>query len=250
MSNSSQMQGIKDKSRVKEHGEVFTPDSIVNDMLNLVDEALGKDGVTINETPEDYISKTYLEPACGNGNFLIRILDRKLDAVRKLPKEQQDIALLKAVSTIYGIDIQSDNVRESKQRMLELIENGSVDILELKNKEKLPFSGDGFNLSQQLKSSIKAVLDNNIIHGNALDGMYWDSNGKNNTGDESTDKEIIIIEYKFNDNNVELEAHTLNSMQDSHLSGSLGKSGPLFYYNMPELIDDLKLKIDDDSVDF
>ena len=71
--------GIKSKDRVKDFGEVFTPDKIVNDMLNLVDEQI-KD--------LDYITTTFLEPACGDGQFLIRILCRKLLKVAELPVDQ------------------------------------------------------------------------------------------------------------------------------------------------------------------
>ena len=62
---------VKSKQRVKDHGEVFTPDFIVNDMLDLVK----------NET--ERIESRFLEPACGDGNFLAPILVRKLEVVKK-----------------------------------------------------------------------------------------------------------------------------------------------------------------------
>lgn len=159
------MDGIKSKKRVKEHGEVFTPDSIVCDMLSLVDEEYKKENITIGE----YISKTYLEPACGNGNFLIRILDRKLAAVKLLELEKQETYLVNAVSSIYGIDIQEDNVLESRERLLELIEKGTLEVLELKDKEKKPFSSGRFELKPETREIIKFILEKNIVLGNALE---------------------------------------------------------------------------------
>lgn len=228
-----QLTGIKTKERVKEHGEVFTPDSIVNDMLDLTDEAMQKDGVSIKETPRQYIAKTYLEPACGNGNFLIRILDRKLDAVRQLPKEEQNFALVMAVSTIYGIDIQSDNVAESKTRMLELIKKGKIEVLELQNKEKKPFSGEGFELSPELEAVIRFILDRNIQHGDMLKGVKWENNGF----DRETNDELIITEFRFDesDKTVVMETCTLNSMQDNQLSIPLNTTEKMNYMELKNL---------------
>ena len=67
----------KSKSRVRDHGEVFTPDFIVDDMLDLVK----------NET--ENIESRFLEPACGDGNFLIKVLERKLDVVKRVYKKSQ-----------------------------------------------------------------------------------------------------------------------------------------------------------------
>lgn len=160
------MDGIKSKARVKEHGEVFTPDSIVGDMLDLIDNELRE----ANITAEEYILESYLEPACGNGNFLIRILDRKLAAVRLLDADKHVEGLIKAVSSIYGIDIQEDNVLESIDRMMKLIENGEVDVLELKDKEVRSFvNGGGFKLDPVTKEIVEFILRKNIVLGNALE---------------------------------------------------------------------------------
>ena len=160
------MDGIKSKERVKEHGEVFTPDSIVNDMLDLIDNELKEE----NLTPEQYTLESCLEPACGNGNFLIRILDRKLAAVRLMEKENQEAGLIKAVSSIYGIDIQEDNVIESRERMMKLIKEGKVDLLELKDKEiKGFYNGGPFEMSPETENIVKFILDKNIVLGNALE---------------------------------------------------------------------------------
>lgn len=191
--------GIKSKQRVQEHGEVFTPDSIVNDMLDLVDKELNKDNIW------EYIDKTYLEPSCGNGNFLIRILDRKLQVVQKLPKEQWELGLLHSLSTIYAVDIQGDNVEESKERLIELIKNGSVDVLELQDKEKKPFHFEKYELTNELERVIKFILDLNIQQGNTLTGKKWD-------GQTETNEDMLITEYIWNNNNVKRREILFNNL--------------------------------------
>jgi len=103
---------IKSKQRVADHGEVFTSPEIVNDMLNLVKQ----------ET--ERIDSRFLEPACGTGNFLAEILQRKLRVVEnrygKSQLEYERYAIL-AVSSIYGIDILEDNVQECRKRCLPLV---------------------------------------------------------------------------------------------------------------------------------
>ena len=66
-------QVVKSRHRVKVYGEVFTPRHMVNQMLDLVREDL--------ETGPDFVDKTFLEPAAGDGNFLVAILHRKLRAI-------------------------------------------------------------------------------------------------------------------------------------------------------------------------
>ena len=92
---------IKSKQRVADHGEVFTREQEVNAMLDLVkDETLR-------------IESRFLEPACGDGNFLIQILKRKLKIVEKnyrtSQREYEFYAVL-AICSIYGIELLKDNV--------------------------------------------------------------------------------------------------------------------------------------------
>lgn len=104
---------IKSRKRVAEHGEVFTAEREVKAMLDLV-------------KPEtERIDSRFLEPACGNGNFLVEILRRKLDSAKQMlcrwhPCKHDEMMAdlsLRAVSSIYGIDIMADNVKESRERM-------------------------------------------------------------------------------------------------------------------------------------
>lgn len=94
---------IKSKQRVKDFAEVFTPQFIVKDMCDLVPQEMWTS-----------VETTFLEPACGTGNFLAEILSRKF----RLCKDWQEG--LKALNSVYGIDIQQDNVEETKLRLFDM----------------------------------------------------------------------------------------------------------------------------------
>lgn len=101
---------IKSKQRVADHGEVFTPPWLVEKMLDLVK----------GET--ERIDSRFLEPACGSGNFLVPILQRKLAAVEakycKVEFEKRHYALL-ALTSLYGIELLADNIAECRANLLE-----------------------------------------------------------------------------------------------------------------------------------
>ena len=103
---------IKSKKRVADHGEVFTPAWMVEAMLDLVKD----------ET--ERIDSRFLEPACGSGNFLVRVLQRKLAAVElkfgKSDFEKRHYALL-ALMCLYGIELLADNIAECRANMLEIL---------------------------------------------------------------------------------------------------------------------------------
>lgn len=94
---------IKSKQRVKDFAEVFTPKHIVKDMCDLVPEEMWTN-----------VETTFLEPACGTGNFLVEILERKFN----LCENWEDG--LRALKSVYGIDIQQDNVEETKLRLFDM----------------------------------------------------------------------------------------------------------------------------------
>ncbi len=100
------MKLIKSKHRIRKYGEVYTPEWVVKKMCDM-----------LPSDAWDSIDKTFLEPTCGNGNFLVEILSRKLD----LCKNEEDC--YKALNSIYGIDILPDNVEESKKRMLDIVQS-------------------------------------------------------------------------------------------------------------------------------
>ena len=100
---------VKSKQRVADHGEVFTPSWMVEDMLNLV------------KTESERIDSRFLEPACGSGNFLKSVLKRKLTTVQsrygKSDFERRHHALF-ALMCIYGIELLKDNVEECRENLL------------------------------------------------------------------------------------------------------------------------------------
>src|SRR4249920_3621692 len=103
---------IRSKSRVADHGEVFTPPWMVEAMLDLVK----------GET--ERIDSRFLEPACGSGNFLTQILRRKLAAVElkfgKSDFERRHYALFGLMCT-YGVELLVDNIAECRANMLEVL---------------------------------------------------------------------------------------------------------------------------------
>ncbi len=137
---------VKSKQRVRDHGEVFTPDFIVNDMLDLVK----------NET--ERIDSRFLEPACGDGNFLAPILKKKLEVVEKKYKSSQiefERNAVLAVSSIYGVELLYDNVLACINRLYTIVEDLYLKLY--KN-----------NCKDDFKKSIKFILNRNILHGDAL----------------------------------------------------------------------------------
>ena len=124
-------------SRVKDFGEVFTPPEVVNDMLNI-------DG--LREYTYD-INKTFLEPSVGQGVFLLEILKRRLERV------DTEEEIKKAVSTLYGVEIQRDNRDICVENILNLIAEYTTVTEELKN-----------------------IVDKNIICGNYLENIDEDGN--------------------------------------------------------------------------
>lgn len=105
---------IKSRERVRDLAEVYTHRREVEAMLDLVADMFPSD-----EEPEN-IDRTFLEPACGSGNFLVAILARKLAYVttsRYGQRQQLEYAVLRCVASIYGIDICAENVEEARDRM-------------------------------------------------------------------------------------------------------------------------------------
>jgi hypothetical protein len=102
---------VKSRKRVADHGEVFTPNRIVEDMLNLVKDE------------SERIDSRFLEPACGSGNFLRAVLTRKLNTVEakygKSEFEKKHYALF-ALMCIYGIELLTDNLAECQANLLEI----------------------------------------------------------------------------------------------------------------------------------
>lgn len=197
--------GIISQGRVKRFGEVFTPDKIVNDMLDLVDS-------NIDTSIDKYISTTFLEPSCGDGQFLIRILSRKLEMVKTMPLENRQLGLIKSLASIYAVDIQADNVVEAQMRMFKLATGEEITTFDLENKINTIRIELGIEYTEQLKDVIWFILRNNIIVGNTLEsGELIDATKIeynyliNNSKKFVTPETIIFVDYEFDGNYVTLK---------------------------------------------
>lgn len=184
---------VKSRKRVADHGEVFTPPWLVNAMLDLVK----------GET--ERIDARFLEPACGNGNFLVEILRRKLAAVElkygPSDFERRHYALL-ALMCVYGIELLPDNIADCRANLLEIF----AEYLQLEP-------------SDDFYRAAVCVLSVNLIHGDAMTMR---------TGD---DLPITFAEWgylwkgRFQRRDFSLQSLTLSSTfsADDSLFSQLGK---------------------------
>lgn len=133
---------VKSKQRVADHGEVFTPAWMVEAMLDLV------------KAETERIDSRFLEPACGSGNFIVQIVQRKLAAVElrygQSDFERQHYALL-ALMSIYGIELLADNIAECRANVLAVFAQ-HLDI----------------SPADHLYLAATHVLTQNLVHGDAL----------------------------------------------------------------------------------
>ena len=182
---------IKSKDRVANHGEVFTNIREVNAMLDLVKD----------ETQR--IDSRFLEPACGTGNFLIEVLRRKLEVVEsryKKSKIEFERYSILALSSIYGIDILEDNLKECKTRLYELFFFFYKSI----------FKKD---IDERCLKSAKFILDKNIIWGDALTLLRVDG----------SNLPIVFSEWSaVNGSFLKRRDFTLNELLRNSTSGDLG----------------------------
>lgn len=166
---------VKSKQRVADHGEVFTADREVNGMLELVKQ----------ET--ERVDSRFLEPACGDGNFLAEILRRKLEAAKKraippkrkkpLPLEYEKQAVI-AIASIYGVDLLIDNVMTCRERLFEIWDEEYAAICK---KE----------VNEECREAVRFILSRNIVCGNALSLKEVDENGND------TEEPIVFSEWAF-----------------------------------------------------
>lgn len=136
------MELSKSKERIADHGEVFTPTWLVEAMLDLVKE----------ET--ERIDSRFLEPACGSGNFLVEILQRKLAAVEakygKSDFDRRQYALL-GLMCLYGIELLPDNIAECRANLLGIF----AEYLQIEPEA-------------DLYQAASYILSQNLVHGDAL----------------------------------------------------------------------------------
>lgn len=160
---------VKSRKRVADHGEVFTAEREVKAMCDLVQDECNR------------IESRFLEPACGNGNFLAEVLDRKLNAAKRMygrnASDFEQYSFL-ALTSIYGVELLQDNAEECRARLF----NQYKDFYEATVKT---------SISEKLKKAAKLILQKNILCGNALSLKKVDS--KQNDLDEP----IIFSEWSF-----------------------------------------------------
>lgn len=187
------MSQIKSKERVAQRGEVFTAEREVNAMLDLVkNECLRPDS-------------RFLEPACGDGNFLSAILRRKLAELRrkykKSPRDYERQAIV-AIGSLYGIDIMDDNVLACRKRLFSIWDE---EYTALRKTES----------SDDTRQAAKFIISRNIINGNALTLMCVDNEGND------TSVPIVFSEWT-------LIGNTQMQRSDYTMSSLLGKESDLF----------------------
>lgn len=202
---------VKSSDRVRNHGEVLTARREVEAMLDLV------------KNESERIDSRFLEPACGTGNFLTAILERKLKTVVSRYKVKQadfEVQMLSAISSIYGIDLLEDNIAEAQKRMFEM----AVDTY----KKVIKKSPD-----EEFQKIIKLILEKNILQGDSLNGI-----------DKIVFTQWTLVGYQFNReeysfSQMNQEAEILSTPLFAALSNEKGeevfipnpiKTYPLTYY--------------------
>lgn len=174
---------IKSKDRVKAHGEVFTPAWMVDLMLK-------QDGIAANLL-DPY--STFLEPAAGDGNFLVAILQQKLDYINETYKgTTRDVKSLWALSSLYGIEILMDNLLDARNNLLITYMESYSD------SHKKPL-----RKQNSIYKSAKLIIEKNIQQGDTL--TY-----KNNIGDYITFSHWWRVKGTIN--NVHRELFTYESL--------------------------------------
>lgn len=168
---------VKSKQRVADHGEVFTAEREVKAMCDLVKQ----------ET--ERIDSRFLEPACGDGNFLAEILNRKLFIVsvryKKSVYDWERYSLL-ALGSLYGVDILFDNTLVCRDRLFSIWDNKYKAVC----KEEC---------NDDTKASARFILDRNIVCGNALTLFCVDENQLDTT------EPIVFSEWTFPFNDARMQ---------------------------------------------
>lgn len=184
--NGGERRQVKSRERVRERGEVFTAEREVKAMCDLVK----------NET--ERIDSTFLEPACGDGNFLVEILSRKLEVVRRCyAKSSDDLAFysIRALMSLYGVDILEDNVEACRKRLFTVWE----DFLNAETQRRREGgrvsshaeNGRACPHAAALSAVACFVLERNILLGNTLSMKLVDGNGNDLV------EPIVFTEWTF-----------------------------------------------------
>lgn len=163
---------IKSKKRVQDHGEVFTAEREVKAMCDLVKD----------ET--ERIDSRFLEPACGEGAFLIEVLKRKLETVKQKYRRSSfdwERQALLALGSLYGVDILADNAAACRENLYAIW-------------EKAYRAACRKDCNEETRRAARFILSRNIICGNALTLACVDGE------QQDTEEPIVFSEWSFPNN--------------------------------------------------
>lgn len=179
---------IKSKERVKNHGEVFTPKKVVDFMLNQPE---------IQEKLKS-LTSTFLEPAAGEGAFLIEILRRKLQLATDLSKtiNEYEENLLIALTSLYGIELLEDNCQQLQVNMFYEFYSAY---------EKNIMQKYSTKLNQKVIDSAKVIIQANIVQGDAL--KYT-----NNKNEPIILSEWTVLPVKYGIRKIQRTEYTLEAI--------------------------------------
>ena len=164
---------IKSKKRVKQFGEVFTPEFIVKQMCDLCEPEISR------------INGKVFEPTCGNGNFLVEILRRKLAKIKFKNQKQFEFEIILALSNIYAVDIQADNVREARSRLHDIV-------LDFVSKRKS---------SIYFLNAVEFILSKTILVGNTLT--------------QKSELKFYDFQPNYEDFSFEISQHSLKEIEEN-----------------------------------
>tara|TARA_E500000178_G_C16785767_1_gene645712 strand:- start:48 stop:698 length:651 start_codon:yes stop_codon:yes gene_type:complete len=160
---------IKSKQRKVDFGEVNTNTDIVSKMIDLVNIEFQK------------LDSKFLEPACGDGNFLCEVLNRKMEFVKSKHANQQidyEKFSIQACSSVYGIELLDDNVLSARSRLNEIFNSH--------------YSKNFNELNESVIKSVKKIFELNIVQGDALSFKCG----------EKLDKPIVLPEWSLIENSI------------------------------------------------
>ena len=194
---------VKSAERVRDLGEVFTPTDTVNSMLDMLPEDVWR----------HHPSETFLEPACGDGNFLVAVLQRKLDAIADAHKAGELAAgasaeavafhAIETLASIYAVDISKDNVIGgtpgheigARQRLVTLLREWYKELL-----------GRALDEHSPLLLTAQWIVDRNVLIGNMLP---FDPDGSPSGRDNLP---ILVYAWEPSSKTVTIERTTLGAV--------------------------------------
>lgn len=141
---------IKSRNRVRDLAEVYTHEREVAAMLDMASGMFPSD-----DDPNNH-DRTFLEPSCGHGNFLVAILRRKLATVtidRYGSGATYEHRVLRCLASIYGIDIDAENVADSRIRLRDVIAH---------------HVGDPATRTEEFWAAVETILSTNVLRADTL----------------------------------------------------------------------------------